>query len=71
MSSIRGMNEKPENNNGPSDILTPRDFPRNHENFRVFAATPGDEIVISGMSGRFPNSDNVEELSYNLYNKVL
>ncbi|KAG5668080.1 hypothetical protein PVAND_016035 [Polypedilum vanderplanki] len=29
-----------------------------------------DEIIISGISGRFPNSKNVEELSYNLYNKI-
>ncbi|KAL5284794.1 hypothetical protein ACFFRR_006855 [Megaselia abdita] len=27
-------------------------------------------IVITGMSGRFPNSHNVDELEYNLYNKV-
>lgn len=68
MSSIKSMYEKPEI--GPSEILTPKDFPRNHENFRVFPATPGDEIVISGMSGRYPECDNVEELSHNLYNKV-
>lgn len=29
-----------------------------------------DEIVISGISGRFPNSINVKELSHNLYNKI-
>lgn len=29
-----------------------------------------DEIVISGISGRFPNSDNISEFAYNLYNKV-
>lgn len=29
-----------------------------------------DEIVISGISGRFPNSDNVTEFSKNLYDKV-
>lgn len=28
------------------------------------------EIVISGISGRFPNADNMHELAYNLYNKV-
>lgn len=37
---------------------------------RIFASSPDDEIVISGMAGRFPNSDNVAELSYHLYNKV-
>jgi fatty acid synthase len=31
---------------------------------------PEDEIVISGISGRFPRSHNVAELSYNLYNKI-
>jgi len=30
----------------------------------------GDEIVISGISGKFPSSDNVAELTQNLYNKV-
>lgn len=27
-------------------------------------------VVVSGMSGRFPNSRNIDELEYNLYNKV-
>lgn len=31
---------------------------------------PQDEIVISGISGRFPNSANVAEFASNLYNKV-
>jgi fatty acid synthase len=31
---------------------------------------PEDEIVISGISGRFPRSRNVAELNYNLYNKI-
>lgn len=31
---------------------------------------PGDEIVITGLSGKFPNSKNVAELSHNLYNKI-
>lgn len=68
MSSSKSMYDKPDI--GASEILTPGNLPRNHDNFRVFPATPGDEIVISGMSGRYPESDNVEELSYNLYNKV-
>uniref|UniRef100_A0A336KMM1 CSON007223 protein n=1 Tax=Culicoides sonorensis TaxID=179676 RepID=A0A336KMM1_CULSO len=29
-----------------------------------------DDIVISGISGRFPNSKNILELSNNLYNKI-
>lgn len=31
---------------------------------------PGDEIVISGISGKFPKSKTMTEFSYNLYNKV-
>lgn len=31
---------------------------------------PEDEIVISGISGRFPNSNNMADFAYNLYNKV-
>jgi hypothetical protein len=31
----------------------------------------GEEIVISGMAGRFPKSANVSEFADNLYNKVL
>lgn len=31
---------------------------------------PGDVIVISGISGKFPNAENMAELSYKLYNKV-
>lgn len=37
---------------------------------RAHPRTPGDAIVISGVSGKFPNSRNVEEYAYNLYNKV-
>ncbi|XP_067209348.1 fatty acid synthase-like [Linepithema humile] len=29
-----------------------------------------DEIVISGMAGRFPGSDNIEQLQKNLFNKI-
>lgn len=31
---------------------------------------PQDEIVISGISGRFPNSTNINHFAYNLYNKI-
>lgn len=37
---------------------------------RAFAGSPGDEIVVTGVSGRFPNSRNVEQFGHNLYNKV-
>jgi len=30
----------------------------------------GEEIVISGITGRFPNSDNMNHLRENLFNKV-
>jgi fatty acid synthase, animal type len=31
---------------------------------------PQDELVISGIAGRFPNSNNMAEFSHNLFNKV-
>lgn len=31
---------------------------------------PEEEIVISGIAGRFPNSDNVKHLQENLLNKM-
>lgn len=30
----------------------------------------GNDIVISGIDGKYPKSKNVEELGWNLYNKV-
>jgi len=30
----------------------------------------GEEIVISGIAGRFPNSDNMNQLRENLFNKI-
>jgi len=30
----------------------------------------GDEIVISGIAGRFPDSNNMNHLQENLFNKV-
>jgi fatty acid synthase len=30
----------------------------------------GEEVVVSGMSGRFPESDSTDEFAKNLYNKV-
>lgn len=37
---------------------------------RIWPQTPDDEIVISGISGKFPKSKNVAEFADNLYNKV-
>lgn len=34
-------------------------------------APVGDEIVISGISGKFPKSKNLTEFAHNLYNKVI
>src|SRR2546421_13075075 len=31
---------------------------------------PKPEVVISGVTGRFPQSDNLEEYEYNLYNGI-
>lgn len=33
-------------------------------------STCDDEIVITGISGRYPNSDNFREFEHNLYNKI-
>uniref|UniRef100_A0A1A9WBK1 Uncharacterized protein n=1 Tax=Glossina brevipalpis TaxID=37001 RepID=A0A1A9WBK1_9MUSC len=37
---------------------------------RVYPETDGDDIVITGIAGKFPNCRNVAELEYKLYNKV-
>lgn len=37
---------------------------------RIFAKSPEDEVVISGMAGRYPSCDNVGEFRENLFNKV-
>lgn len=37
---------------------------------RIHPVTADDEIVISGISGRFPSAKNVTEFAHNLYNKV-
>ncbi|XP_063696021.1 fatty acid synthase-like [Culicoides brevitarsis] len=38
--------------------------------YRQYATSVDDEIVISGVSGRFPNSHNVAEFAYKLHNKI-
>lgn len=43
---------------------------KNKKYSRSFPESEGDEIVISGMAGKFPNSHNIEEYEHNLYNKV-
>lgn len=37
---------------------------------RIWPQSPDDEIVISGISGKFPSAKNVTEFAHNLYNKV-
>lgn len=39
-------------------------------NARIYPACADDEIVITGIAGKFPNAKNVSELSQKLYNKV-
>ncbi|KAF7991946.1 hypothetical protein HCN44_010747 [Aphidius gifuensis] len=41
-----------------------------HETTIIKSIDPGDEIVISGISGRFPECNNMEELKNNLFSKV-
>lgn len=43
---------------------------KNKKFSRAYPETDGDDIVISGMAGKFPNSKNISEYEYNLYNKV-
>ncbi|KAL7042296.1 hypothetical protein ACKWTF_001098 [Chironomus riparius] len=40
----------------------------NGENMNI--DNDGDAIVVSGISGRFPNANNVQEFEHNLYNKI-
>lgn len=37
---------------------------------RLSHPTPGEEVCITGISGYFPDSDNVYQLKENLFNKV-
>lgn len=56
-----GMAPTPKSRMSPPE---PRMYSRTHP------STTDDEIVISGVSGKFPSCKNVEEFSNNLYNKV-
>ncbi|XP_063988124.1 fatty acid synthase-like isoform X2 [Diachasmimorpha longicaudata] len=44
--------------------------PRPYDPYRKLSLEPGDEIVISGIAGRFPESNNFNEFRDNLMNKV-
>lgn len=37
---------------------------------RIRPESADDEIVISGISGKFPKAGNMAEFAHNLYNKV-
>lgn len=39
-----------------------------YRSFKYADPEPGEEVVVSGLAGRFPESDNVEELKDNLFN---
>lgn len=54
----------------PPTPKAPPSMPESGRMTRSSAVLPGEEIVVSGYSGKFPNSKNVEEFKYNLYNKV-
>lgn len=43
---------------------------KNKKYSRSLPDTDGDDIVISGMAGKFPNCSNITEYEFNLYNKV-
>jgi hypothetical protein len=47
-----------------------KNMPASKPFFRNVATSPDEEIVISGIAGRFPKSANVAEFAENLYNKV-
>lgn len=39
-------------------------------NARTFPSSAEEEICVTGISGEFPKSKNIDEFEYNLYNKV-
>ncbi|XP_039501306.1 fatty acid synthase isoform X1 [Drosophila santomea] len=43
---------------------------KNKKYSRSFPDSDGDDIVISGMAGKFPNCRNIIEYQYKLYNKI-
>lgn len=52
------------------NVLTEKNYKPSSDKTRIFPSTPDDEIVISGIAGRYPSCDNVGELRENLFNKV-
>lgn len=56
--------------NTSENVFNEKNYKLSLDTHRIFPLTPDDEIVISGVAGRYPNCDNVEELRENLFNKV-
>lgn len=56
--------------NTSENVSTEKNYKPASDPQRIFAKSPEDEIVISGMAGRYPSCDNVGELRENLFNKV-
>lgn len=56
--------------NSSENISTERNYGISSDTHRIFPPTPNDEIVISGVAGRYPSCENVDELCENLFNKV-
>ncbi|XP_046739715.1 fatty acid synthase-like isoform X2 [Diprion similis] len=48
----------------------PRKIENGTQNRELTIAEQGDEVVISGIAGRFPESNNLTQLQENLFNKV-
>lgn len=51
-------------------VLTGKNFKPKTDSYRAFPSSPDEEIVISGMAGRYPSCDNVSEYRHYLFNKV-
>lgn len=53
------------------EIITEKSYvPKSNESVRIFPSCPDEEIVISGMAGRYPSCDNVEDFRHHLFNGV-
>ncbi len=53
------------------NVSSKTDCARRHETVKKVTVNcdPGEEVVVSGVSGSFPQSDNVREFGENLINK--
>ncbi|XP_047362716.1 fatty acid synthase-like [Vespa velutina] len=46
-----------------------KELKKSYKFFKYADPEPGEEVVISGIAGRFPKSDNLYELKYNIFNR--